>query len=109
MRLLYHNYGELYKVGVVNMKDLQFMAYAVTNEIDLNKIAVKCGIPKKYTRSLKSRGHDLKYLLIDLTVKLREEGKCPVIFADETVIAEGIIIMAKGTKNGIMVLPNVTD
>jgi hypothetical protein len=50
-----------------------------------------------------------KYLLIDLTVKLREEGKCPVIFADETVIAEGIIIMAKGTKNGIMVLPNVTD
>jgi uncharacterized Rmd1/YagE family protein len=26
-----------------------FSAYAVTNEIDLNRIAVKCGIPKKYT------------------------------------------------------------
>ena len=31
------------------MKNLQFKAYAVINEIDLNKIAVKCGIPKKYT------------------------------------------------------------
>lgn len=31
------------------MKDLIFKAYAVINEIDLNKIAVKCGIPKKYT------------------------------------------------------------
>lgn len=26
-----------------------FKAYAVTNEIDLNKIAAKCNIPKKYT------------------------------------------------------------
>lgn len=26
-----------------------FKAYAVTNEIDLNKIAIECGIPKKYT------------------------------------------------------------
>jgi uncharacterized Rmd1/YagE family protein len=28
---------------------LKFRAYAVTNEIDLNKIASRCGIPKKYT------------------------------------------------------------
>jgi uncharacterized Rmd1/YagE family protein len=28
---------------------LKFRAYAVTNEIDLNKIAARCGIPKKYT------------------------------------------------------------
>ncbi|UKS29367.1 RMD1 family protein [Paenibacillus sp. HWE-109] len=31
------------------MKDIAFKAMAVTNEIDLNKIAIYCGIPKKYT------------------------------------------------------------
>ncbi|MDR7079221.1 putative Rmd1/YagE family protein [Neobacillus niacini] len=34
---------------VVNMRDLTFKAFAITNEIDLNKIAVHCGIPKKFT------------------------------------------------------------
>lgn len=33
----------------VNLKGMEFRAYSVTNEIELNKIAVKCGIPKKYT------------------------------------------------------------
>ncbi|GFN34091.1 RMD1 family protein [Paenibacillus xylaniclasticus] len=31
------------------MKEIKFKAYAVTNEIDLNKIAIHCGIPKKFT------------------------------------------------------------
>ena len=31
------------------MNNFLFKAYAVINEIDLNKIAVQCGIPKKYT------------------------------------------------------------
>ncbi|MCX7749552.1 MAG: RMD1 family protein [Clostridia bacterium] len=31
------------------MESMKFKAYAVTNEIDLNKIAIECGIPKKYT------------------------------------------------------------
>ena len=31
------------------MKSLQLKAFALTNELDLNKIAVQCGIPKKYT------------------------------------------------------------
>lgn len=31
------------------MNDLRFKTYAITNEIDLNKIAVKCNIKKKYT------------------------------------------------------------
>ncbi|MEH7113951.1 RMD1 family protein [Neobacillus niacini] len=31
------------------MRDLTFKAFAITNEIDLNKIAVHCGIPKKFT------------------------------------------------------------
>lgn len=31
------------------MLSFQFKAYSVTNEIDLNKIAIQCGISKKYT------------------------------------------------------------
>lgn len=31
------------------MRNMLFKAYALTNEIDLNKIAIKCNIPKKYT------------------------------------------------------------
>jgi required for meiotic nuclear division protein 1 len=37
------------KKRVVKMRDLTFKAFAITNEIDLNKIAVHCGIPKKFT------------------------------------------------------------
>ena len=31
------------------MKSMTFKAFAITNEIDLNKIALHCGIPKKFT------------------------------------------------------------
>ncbi|ACS99248.1 RMD1 family protein [Paenibacillus sp. JDR-2] len=31
------------------MKEMTFKAFALTNEIDLNKIAIHCGIPKKFT------------------------------------------------------------
>ncbi|SFB09269.1 MULTISPECIES: RMD1 family protein [unclassified Bacillus (in: firmicutes)] len=31
------------------MKAITFKAFAITNEIDLNKIAIHCGIPKKFT------------------------------------------------------------
>lgn len=31
------------------MKPITFKAFAITNEIDLNKIAIHCGIPKKFT------------------------------------------------------------
>lgn len=31
------------------MRAIVFKAFAITNEIDLNKIAVHCGIPKKFT------------------------------------------------------------
>jgi len=51
---------------VVNMKDLIFKAFAITNEIDLNKIAVHCGIPKKFTweEPLILRGEILKSILL---------------------------------------------
>ncbi|WP_261300704.1 RMD1 family protein [Paenibacillus andongensis] len=47
------------------MKDITFKAMAVTNEIDLNKIAIHCGIPKKYTweQPLILRGSILKSIL----------------------------------------------
>lgn len=44
-----------------------------------------------------------KELLSALAVKLREDGEYPVHFAEETVIAEGIVILAKGSKNKLMV------
>jgi required for meiotic nuclear division protein 1 len=31
------------------MEHITFKAYSITNEIDLNKIAIHCGIPKKFT------------------------------------------------------------
>ncbi|WP_223588734.1 RMD1 family protein [Neobacillus bataviensis] len=31
------------------MTEITFKAFAITNEIDLNKIAIHCGIPKKFT------------------------------------------------------------
>lgn len=31
------------------MKEMTFKAFGITNEIDLNKIAIHCGIPKKFT------------------------------------------------------------
>lgn len=34
---------------VINVNDLTFKAFAITHEIDLNKIAIHCGIPKKFT------------------------------------------------------------
>ncbi|MDQ0970868.1 putative Rmd1/YagE family protein [Neobacillus niacini] len=47
------------------MRDLSFKAFAITNEIDLNKIAVHCGIPKKFTweEPLILRGEILKSIL----------------------------------------------
>lgn len=47
------------------MRDLTFKAFAITNEIDLNKIAVHCGIPKKFTweEPLILRGEILKSII----------------------------------------------
>lgn len=35
--------------GGFKIKNISFKAFAITNEIDLNKIALQCGIPKKFT------------------------------------------------------------
>jgi required for meiotic nuclear division protein 1 len=50
---------------VVIVKEITFKAFAITNEIDLNKIAIHCGIPKKFTweQPLILRGDILKAVL----------------------------------------------
>ncbi len=47
------------------MESMTFKAFAITNEIDLNKIAIHCGIPKKFTweEPLILRGEILKSIL----------------------------------------------
>ncbi|WP_374717385.1 RMD1 family protein [Neobacillus sp.] len=56
------------------MKEITFKAYAITNEIDLNKIAIHCGIPKKFTweEPLILRGPILRSIL-DEEVKESEQ------------------------------------
>ncbi|MBT2733546.1 RMD1 family protein [Bacillus sp. ISL-7] len=47
------------------MKEITFKAFAITHEIDLNKIAIHCGIPKKFTweQPLILRGDILESIL----------------------------------------------
>ncbi|CAG7652608.1 RMD1 family protein [Paenibacillus allorhizosphaerae] len=47
------------------MREITFKAIAITNEIDLNKVAIDCGIPKKYTweQPLILRGDILRSIL----------------------------------------------
>ena len=47
------------------MEAITFKAFAVTNEIDLNKIAIHCGIPKKFTweEPLNLKGNILESIL----------------------------------------------
>jgi required for meiotic nuclear division protein 1 len=51
--------------GEANMDNMIFNAYALINEIDLNKIAIECGIPKKYTweEPLGLQGESLSIIL----------------------------------------------
>lgn len=47
-----------------------------------------------------------KEMLSELSQTLREEGKCTVYLANKTLIAEGLVILGKGSKNQVMVFPN---
>jgi required for meiotic nuclear division protein 1 len=50
---------------VIKVKEITFKAFAITHEIDLNKIAIHCGIPKKFTweQPLILRGDILESIL----------------------------------------------
>jgi required for meiotic nuclear division protein 1 len=56
------------------MTAITFKAYAVTNEIDLNKIAIHCGIPKKYTweQPLVLRGETLQQIVRKKTDEVQQ-------------------------------------
>lgn len=66
------------------MKSLQLKAYALTNELDLNSIAVQCGIPKKYTweEPLILHGNILKTIL---GMELTGESKVMLFFFGSVV------------------------
>lgn len=75
------------------MKDITFKAMAVTNEIDLNKIAIHCGIPKKYTweQPLILRGDILKSILkedIDALQQVLVFSFGSVVFVNHTHMDE---------------------
>jgi required for meiotic nuclear division protein 1 len=66
------------------MRDLTFKAFAITNEIDLNKIAVHCGIPKKFTweEPLILRGEILKSILY----KNVDESQMVLVFSFGSIV-----------------------
>src|SRR3954462_5674094 len=69
---------------VVSMGDLTFKAFAITNEIDLNKIAIHCGIPKKFTweQPLILRGEILKSILH----KVVDESQMVLVFSFGSIV-----------------------
>ncbi|WP_045516729.1 RMD1 family protein [Neobacillus niacini] len=66
------------------MRDLTFKAFAITHEIDLNKIAVHCGIPKKFTweEPLILKGEILKSILY----KKVDETQMVLVFSFGSIV-----------------------
>ncbi|TWE05186.1 YagE family uncharacterized protein [Neobacillus bataviensis] len=66
------------------MMDISFKAISITNEIDLNKIALQCGIPKKFTweEPLILRGRILQTIL----GKEVDESKSVLVFSFGCVV-----------------------
>lgn len=66
------------------MEAITFKAFAITNEIDLNKIAIHCGIPKKFTweQPLILKGDILKSIL----GKSVEPTKLVLVFSFGSVV-----------------------
>lgn len=69
---------------VLKMKEITFKAFAITNEIDLNKIAIHCGIPKKFTweQPLTLRGDNLTSILN----KNVDESQLVLIFSFGSIV-----------------------
>ncbi|MGJ7922900.1 RMD1 family protein [Neobacillus sp. LXY-4] len=71
------------------MKAISFKAFAITNEIDLNKIAISCGIPKKFTweQPLTLRGD----ILTSILQKKVDESQMVLIFSFGSVVFINLI------------------
>lgn len=74
---------------VILMKATTFKAFAITHEINLNKIAIHCGIPKKFTweEPLILRGNILKTIL----GKEVEESQMVLVFSFGSVVFINVI------------------
>lgn len=70
--------------GSGKMKAITFKAFAITNEIDLNKIAIHCGIPKKFTweQPLILKGDILKSIIKQDV----EETKMVMVFSFGSIV-----------------------
>ncbi|MGG1679762.1 RMD1 family protein [Neobacillus sp. NRS-1170] len=66
------------------MTEITFKAFAITNEIDLNKIAIHCGIPKKFTweEPLILKGDILKSIL----TKNVDESQMVLVFSFGSIV-----------------------
>ncbi|MDN3020240.1 RMD1 family protein [Paenibacillus sp. BSR1-1] len=66
------------------MREITFKAFGITNEIDLNKIAIHCGIPKKFTweEPLILKGDILKTIL----KKDVDESQMVLIFSFGSIV-----------------------
>lgn len=66
------------------MRDLTFKAFAITHEIDLNKIAIHCGIPKKFTweEPLIVKGDILKSILFQNV----DESQMVLVFSFGSIV-----------------------
>ncbi|MEH7331630.1 RMD1 family protein [Neobacillus drentensis] len=66
------------------MTEITFKAFAITNEIDLNKIAIHCGIPKKFTweEPLILKGDILKAIL----TKNVDDSQMVLIFSFGSIV-----------------------
>ncbi|NWQ42627.1 RMD1 family protein [Bacillus sp. EB106-08-02-XG196] len=66
------------------MRDLTFKAFAITHEIDLNKIAIHCGIPKKFTweEPLILKGDILKSILFQNV----DESQMVLVFSFGSIV-----------------------
>ncbi|MBI0577229.1 RMD1 family protein [Neobacillus cucumis] len=71
------------------MRAITFKAFAITNEIDLNKIAIHCGIPKKFTweEPLILRGNILETILGQEV----EESQMVLVFSFGSVVFINLI------------------
>jgi flagellar motor component MotA len=67
----------------------------------MENVAVSLIVDGKFKNVVMPKG-----FISPLANKLREEGKYAVHFAEETVMAEGILILAKGVKHQFMIFPN---
>lgn len=69
---------------MIKLEPIHFKAYAITHEIDLNKIAIQCGIPKKFTweQPLILKGHILETIL----KKKISESQIVMVFSFGSVV-----------------------